>query len=142
MGQPRQPHLVNVQAVEFDDWSEVVAAVGEASYQPALRRICGSDRWEDVRCEVRAVLVPEPSNQFDPNAVMVQVDGQVVGHLSRGDAVEYAPVIGMLAEQQSVIVCEALICGRAPGSETANLGIFLHLPSPDDALGEIEGMSR
>jgi hypothetical protein len=83
MRQPREPQLVKVQSVEFEDWSEVVAAVGEASYQDALRHICGSDRWEDIRCEVNAVLVPEPTNRYDANAVMVQVDEQMVGYLSR-----------------------------------------------------------
>jgi hypothetical protein len=136
--QPREPQLVEVQSIEFDDCDELVAAVGEASYQDALRRICGSDRWEDVRCDVRAVLVPEPSNQYDPNAVMVQVDGQLVGYLSRGDAIEYRPTTQLLFEEQHVIVCDARICGRGPGSDTANLGIFLELPTPDHALDEAE----
>jgi len=47
-----------------------------------LRHICGSDRWEDIHCEVNAVLVPEPTNRYDANAVMVQVDEQMVGYLS------------------------------------------------------------
>lgn len=140
MRQPREPQLVKVQSVEFEDWSEVIAAVGEASYQDALRHICGSDRWEDIRCEVNAVLVPEPTNHHDANAVMVQVDEQLVGYLSRGDAIEYAPVVRLLADHGSVIVCGALIAGRGPGSDTANLGIFLHLPTPDAALFEVEEM--
>lgn len=140
MRQPREPQLVQVQSIEFDDWSEIVAAVGEASYQDALRHICGSDRWEDVRCEVNAVLVPEPANKYDPNAVMVQVDGQMVGYLSRVDAVEYGRVVRLLADEGSVIACGALIAGRGPGSDTPNLGIFLHLPTPDAALVEVEAM--
>ncbi|HKP20167.1 MAG TPA: HIRAN domain-containing protein [Thermoleophilaceae bacterium] len=138
--QPREPQLTQVQAIEFDECDELVAAVGEASYQDALRHICGSDRWEHVRCEVRAVLVPEPSNPYDPNAVMVQVDGQLVGYLSRGDAVEYQPVTRTLFERGEVIVCDARICGRGPGSDTPNLGIFLELPSPDSAMDEVEEM--
>lgn len=138
MGHPREPQLMEVQSLEFDHCDELVAAVGEASYQPALRHICGSDRWEDIRCEVRAVLVPEPANEYDPNAVMVQVDGHHVGYLSRDDALDYQPVTAMLLERQHVVVCNARICGRGPGSETANLGIFLELPAPDDALDEAE----
>ncbi|MBN1527961.1 MAG: HIRAN domain-containing protein [Thermoleophilaceae bacterium] len=131
--QPREPDLVQLKAVEFEG-DELVAAVGEAHYQPALRALCGSDRWEDVRCDVRAVLVPEPDNPHDPNAVMVQVDQQHVGYLSRGDAIDYGDAIATLFSYGWVIVCDARISGRGPGSETPNLGIFLQMFSPDEAL--------
>ena len=36
-----------------------------------------------------AALVPEPSNPYDSNAVMVQIDGRHVGYLSREDAVAF-----------------------------------------------------
>jgi hypothetical protein len=136
-GQPREPELFQVEGVLLEG-DELVAAVGEASYQQALRKICGSTRWEDVRCDVTAVLVPEPNNRYDPNAVMVQVDGQQVGYLSRGDALDYGPAVHEFADQGKVIVCHARICGRGPGSETPNLGIFLNLPDPDQALEDSE----
>lgn len=136
--QPREPQLVEMRGVKFEDCDEFVAAVGEASYQPALRQICGSDRWEDIRCDVTAALVPQPENPHDPNAVVVQVDGQQVGYLSRGDAVDYGPVVSLLFEHGRVIVCDARICGRGPGSDTPNLGIFLELPGPESALVEAQ----
>lgn len=117
---------------------EIVEAVGESNYQPALTKLCGSDRWEEVRFECIAALVPEPSNRYDPNAVMVQCDGHLVGYLSRGDAIAYGPVVRRLAEQGKVIACNAMIAGRGPGSETKNRGIFLHLPSPDEALADAD----
>jgi hypothetical protein len=114
----------------------LVAAVGEANYQPALQSLCGSRRWEDVRYECVAALVPEPTNRYDPNAVMVQCDGHHVGYLSRGDALDYRPAIQAFARQGRVIACNAMIAGRGPGSDTPNLGIFLTLPKPSTALRE------
>ncbi len=38
-----------------------------------------------------AVLVPEPANPYDVNAIAVQIDGQVVGYLPRATAQEYLP---------------------------------------------------
>lgn len=33
---------------------------------------------------VRAALVPEPDNQYDPNAIMVQADGLCIGYVPKG----------------------------------------------------------
>jgi HIRAN domain len=77
---------VDAAFFEGDECTELVAAVGESNYQEALSHICGSSRWEDVRFDCIAALVREPSNPYDSNAISVQVDGQLVGYLSREDA--------------------------------------------------------
>src|SRR4030095_4078320 len=61
--------------------------VGEASYQGRLRNISASGRSFTV------VLMPEPTNAFDPNAIRVVAQGaDTIGYLSKEDAVFYAPV--------------------------------------------------
>src|SRR5216683_890672 len=65
--------------------------VGELAYQAALWRLCGGTVGERVRRDIVAVLVPEPANPYDANAVAVQIDGQVAGYLSRATAQEYLP---------------------------------------------------
>jgi hypothetical protein len=119
---------VSVDAAFFegDECSELVAAVGESNYQEALSRVCGSSRWEDVRFDCIAALVREPNNPYDSNAISVQVEGQIVGYLSREDAKAYGPLVAT----HGVVACRARIAGRGPGSETQNLGIFLELPPP------------
>ncbi len=134
---PARPEIRQVQSVEFDQCAEIVAVVGEASYQDAIRKICGSARWEDVKHPCRAVLVPEPTNKYDSNAVMVQVETQLVGYLSKGDALDYQVPLGMLVERGTVAICDARIAGRGPGSETSNLGVFLELPTPEQMVEEI-----
>jgi len=57
--------------------------------------------------------------------------------LSRGDAADYYPAVVAAAQAHRLIACHALICGRGPGSETMNVGIFLHLPEAEDALREV-----
>jgi hypothetical protein len=73
-----------------------------------------------------AELVPEPTNKFDANAIMVRIDGACVGYLSRADAVKFGPAIRAGIKQQGSGSCRAVIAGRAHG-ETSNLGVFLHL---------------
>jgi hypothetical protein len=71
-----------------DDDLEIV---GEASYQDALWAICRETLGERVRHQVVAVLVPEPQNPHDANAIAVQIDGHLVGYFAREDAFLYGP---------------------------------------------------
>ena len=60
-----------------------LGAVGESHYQPALQQIARRGR------ECQATLLPETDNPFDVNAVVVKIDGQVVGYLQRSEAKRY-----------------------------------------------------
>jgi hypothetical protein len=132
---PKQPRTASIEVIELlgrDRGAQLVPAVGESHYQPALEDVCGrrGQSWTEVNCEVTALLVPEPSNPHDSNAVMVTVSGRHVGYLSRSDAKSYADVIALAYELGAHPGCRALICGRDEGSETRNLGIFLDLAPP------------
>jgi hypothetical protein len=65
---------------------ETLEVVGEAYYQDALWRIVGGHTVHLVRHEIVASLLPEPRNPYDPNAVKIVINGLLVGHLSREDA--------------------------------------------------------
>jgi len=114
-----------------------IAAVGESFYQPALLAICGARAGEEVGHECFAALVLEPDNPHDPNAVRVEVQGRQVAHLSRSDALAYRPALVAVEAAGRVIICPAFIAGRGAGSETPNLGVFLHLPSPGSAEADV-----
>jgi hypothetical protein len=65
------------------------AIVGESHFQPALQKIAKASRVsiEGRLCD--ALLVPDPKNPVDPNAVGVWIDGMQVGYLSAMEAVQY-----------------------------------------------------
>jgi len=105
---------------------ERIDVVGESQYQPAIRAACGWKPGEDTLFECMAELVPEPTNPYDENAIMVKIDDRQVGHLSRQDAKELGPAIAEGIEHQGTGICHAVIAGHADG-ETDNLGVFLHL---------------
>jgi len=73
-----------------------VSAVGESQYQHVLRRIAKSGRvcW--------ALLVAEPDNPFDGNAVAVHIQGKTVAYLSRTDAKRYQSRLRTLATPMPV----------------------------------------
>jgi HIRAN domain-containing protein len=141
----RRGEIRHAQSIEFDNCTELIAAVGEASYQPALRDICGSTRWERVRFDCAAALVAEPSNPYDANAVAVYADCRGtylhVGYLSRGDALDYQAAVWKAADMGYTIICQAHVAGREQGSETPNLGIFLDLPTPEGAVAELGALA-
>ena len=128
-GLPGQSTTLRGHMVRGD---EFVAVVGESRYQHALRSICGRDNGQEVRHDCLAVLVPEPTNEYDPNAVYIEIAGKMVGYLSRDDAVEYKAAVQRFQVDGKAIMCEARIAGRAKGDrDTANVGVWLFLPTAD-----------
>jgi hypothetical protein len=89
-----------VSQVEPPPWDDslfgYLSAVGESLYQPALRRVARSGRvcW--------ATLISEPTNPFDANAVVVQIQNEVVGYLTRSDARRYQPRLRALEQPLQV----------------------------------------
>lgn len=63
--------------------------VGESFHQDALKAICGPYNPDGRELETRAVLTPDDDNPHDPNAVRVEIQGRMVGHLPRPDAARF-----------------------------------------------------
>ena len=82
------PQQRSVQAVLYDG-DEPLDVVGESHYQEELWGIVGGRRRDPVREDVIALLLPEPNNPVDENAIGVWVDLKLVGYLSRQDAALY-----------------------------------------------------
>jgi hypothetical protein len=75
-----------------------------------------------------AVLVLEPDNQFDRNAIRVLVDGRLVGYLSRDDAEVYLPGLIRLmgsCEGGYVALEGHVVGGGDRGGRIGSLGVFL-----------------
>jgi hypothetical protein len=106
--------------------------VGELVYQAALWRLCGGILGDRVRCDVVAVLVPEPTNPYDANAIAVQIDSQVVGYLSRATAQEYLRGLQQLmAARGGHIALRGVIVGGGYYADgPGRLGVWLeHNPA-------------
>lgn len=132
------PHLARASGappalpVVLYEGDETLEVVGESFYQENLWHLAGGYNPYGVRADVFAVLVPEPDNQYDRNAIRVQVDGLPVGHLSREDAIRYGPGLHKLMEVNhgSYIALRAMIAGGGEALGTPMLGIFLdHNPA-------------
>lgn len=121
-----------------DDDLEIV---GEASYQDALWAVCGGSIGEPIRHSVVAVLVPEPRNPHDPNAIAVQIDGHLVGYLAREDAVLYGPGLHALMSRcgGSVALRGVIVGGGYYPDGPGRLGVWLDHDPTDFGLEASRG---
>jgi hypothetical protein len=107
---------------------ETLEVVGESHYQEALWEIVGGRSSAPVRCEALALLIPNPDNEFDANAIEVRIDGLLVGYLSREDAAVYRPGLIRLMQHSEVplVALHAVVVGGGRrGSGLGYLGVFL-----------------
>jgi hypothetical protein len=88
----------------------------------------------------KAVLVPEPTNQYERNAIRVALwagsSWRMAGYLSRFDAVRYQPLFAHLATLASGTQ-PAIACDAALTSERGGTGVVLHLGTPGECAAEL-----
>src|SRR5205823_252236 len=87
--------------------------------------------------ETYAVLVPDPSNPYDPNAIEVRIEGILVGYLSREDAAAYrAGLLRLMdASTNRLVALHAVIVGGGPRPDGIGyLGVFLDHDPADFGL--------
>jgi hypothetical protein len=86
---PRVPASARVVSAHLHPGEDDLEVAGDVSYQEILWSLCGGHRAEPVRHGVVAVLVPEPENPHDANAIAVRIDGRIAGYLPRDVAARY-----------------------------------------------------
>ena len=88
-----------------------------------------------------ALLLPEPGNPADANAVRVLVapsqggPARMVGYLNREDAIAYRPVIDRLAEGGYIAMCHVTLIGGF--SRVASFGVILRIGAPWSLMQEL-----
>jgi hypothetical protein len=138
-GRPSLQAAARVESIEATLYGgdEPLEVVGESHYQDALWRIVGGRRRDPVRHETEAVLEPDLDNPYDPNAIKVLVQGDLVGYLSREDAAAYRPGLLRLMETSATgrVALDAAIVGGGPRSDGIGfLGVFLDHDPADFGL--------
>lgn len=106
--------------------------VGEASYQPALDTICGGKCVDGHNLHKLAQLCFQTDNSYDPDAVVVLIDRNVVGYVPRNVAKEIRQEILRLDPEERPITCDALVVGgwRRDWEDEGHYGVKLSLSYP------------
>lgn len=112
---------------------ESLEVVGESNYQDALWSLCGGvPGGERVRHAVVAVLVPEPENPYDENAISVRVSSHRVGYLDRATAASHVGGLRALVSstRHHVALAGVIVGGGMRASGPGLLGVWLdHNPA-------------
>ena len=147
----RRPKPLAVIAVELPTGA-LRRVAGESFHQDVLRRVdaelarpgeppmpievarmenIGEKRW------FRAVLIPEPQNPYDPNAIAVWSEVGQIGYLAADAAEDFADVFAILrAQGANAGSCPAHLTGGEPGKPS--LGAVLVLSDPHHCLAHLE----
>ncbi len=136
----------SLPAVLFEPTPKMVDVVGESHYQGSLERLAGGRTIDGPKIrDHTAILLLEPSNPYDVNAVRVLLvapngDGATIGYLSRENAVAYRPVIDRLAADGKVAACRASVSGGwdRGGGDRGSFGVRLSIGTPDEAMKELD----
>jgi HIRAN domain len=106
------------------------AVVGESHHQIELEEIVGGRTEESADFECAALLVSEPDNSFDPNAIMVFITGEKVGYLPRKAAARYNEA--RQAHGIDLAVCDATIVGGwdRGDDDVGHFGVRLDVSQP------------
>lgn len=136
--------------------TEDLEVVGEANYQAELWSLCGGSLGDRIRHAVVAVLIPEPGNPYDSNAISVRIEGRLIGYLSRQIAAQYIPGLHRLMSRTGChVALHGVIVGGGyyddgPGRlgvwlshNPADFGIAVHRPASATANGSMRtGLSE
>jgi hypothetical protein len=104
--------------------------VGESHYRGNLSRICGGYTENGVENFQTASLVHEDDNQYDKNAIRVEISGKIVGYLSRSDAMNYREHMHLNGHTGLTATCRAKITGGwdRGNNDIGDFGVTLDLP--------------
>lgn len=124
-----------------DNWHNL-EIVGEAYRETQISAALGRQMKLDEEIEetLEALLVPEPDNPHDANAISVRVRGQVVGYLSREAATLYRPIIhritasGLVATTTSRIWAVTRKSWDEPSKPRFYSNIRIYMPEPHQIL--------
>lgn len=106
-----------------------VRVVGTSYYQPALAGIADGTRGPPEM--LTAVLVPEPDNPHDRNAVRVDIGGVAVGYLARPAAKAFRSALREIGLRDRATSCAArLVGGRDREDASAIVGVRLDFEWP------------
>ena len=123
-----------------------VEVAGESAHQGTLQALArGFGVNGPVVRDHKAVLLPEPDNPYDPNAIKVVIYASdqpwgTVGYLGRTDAVAYRPIVDRLAALGWLVGCRASLKGgqlRDSGGRNF-IGVTLYLDTPKAIMADVD----
>lgn len=103
--------------------------VGESRYEIELKKVVRRHGGgQEGEIFTTAVLLPEPTNPYDPNAVAVTVDQLTVGYIPREKALDYSPLLKRLAHQGILVSVPSRVWWRNEDEWWSSVRLDLNPP--------------
>ena len=102
-----------------------IHVVGTSHYQDTLWELTGDEDGEREQLYDRnfeAVVSFDPTNQFDSAAIKVEIEGELVGYIGKGDQAAVAPMVKAAKGELE------LSCFLIGGADGKAIGIRLDIP--------------
>lgn len=118
--------LIGVQG----DGTFALDIVGESHFQSALNNIAGGKTPDGHQIQTESLLILDDDNQHDDKAVMVAINGNIVGYLPRKLARQHRNQIAEAGLSNANAECAALITGgwNRGGGDVGYYGVKLDYP--------------
>ena len=110
-----------------------VDVVGVSRRQSVLAAIVDRQSRRGRTVTLDAVLILEDSNPRDANAVRIEIEGELIGYLSRDNARRYRADLAAAGQPRATVRCKARIVGgfETESGERAHFGVRVDLPPMD-----------
>ena len=122
------------------DGSYSYDVVGESYHRPELLALIKSAP-EDQRAQGEvwtvALLVREPTNKYDKNAIKVTIDGRHVGYVPKEDARTVGSFVERVEAQAGPVGVRAVIGWSTYGGDDAPIGVRLDMFDPADGNADV-----
>lgn len=110
-----------------DGYSSKVA--GTSHYQDELLSICGGHNRDGHAHETIAMLVRDPENLHDPNAIKVEIEGRCVGFLPKQQVEQVAADMDSEGFSRSRVEAQVVGGWRTNQYDQGSFGVRLKMPS-------------
>jgi hypothetical protein len=85
--------------------------VGESFYQKNIAKIAGAKKPNGVEVKTKAVVFLDPFNRHDNQSVRIEMEGFIVGHLSKENAQKYRAWLKQNNLSKATCQADAIITG-------------------------------
>ena len=106
----------------------------ELHYQADIERQYRLHGGTEHPVKATATLIPEDDNEYDANAVRVEIGGRLVGYLSREQAQEYRSAVGTASGRRGAKIVGGFLLDEDEredeGRERAHFGVMLNIAWP------------
>ena len=73
---------------------DLLIVVGARHYSANIKFLISTDDKNSLKCDGTATIFHEKDNQFDKNAIAVEVDNRIVGYISKFRSAQLLKLIG------------------------------------------------